>query len=146
MSELLRFFGRLEWWERPLVVVLSFSLAYLLLPAIYIEIIRPSFDVFSAKCDKEKNRRAGWTHLALGFGFLLIGTCLTWLFYAIEITWLDGRSHLVSIGAFIVGVFEVLQGLGILIFRNAAFGVIVGFYSFAGFCMYGLMHWTWGWF
>lgn len=51
-----------------------------------------------------------------------------------------------SIGAFAVGAYEVLHGLGIVLFRTGMLGVLGGIYTFGGFCLYGLLHWTLGWF
>ena len=49
-------------------------------------------------------------------------------------------------GAFLVGTYELLHGLGILLFRTGMLGVLGGIYTFGGFCLYCLLHWTLGWF
>ena len=145
MDELVPFFGRLLWWQRPLVLALPVLLAALVLPMLYNEVVKPSISLFRNKYPTE-DRRAGWEHLAYGLGLLAIATGLTWLFYNIQIEWLGGHQHLVMIGAFLLGAYEVLHGLGIVVFRTGMLGVLCGIYAFGGFCLYGLLHWTLGWF
>jgi hypothetical protein len=36
--------------------------------------------------------------------------------------------------------------LGIVLFRTGMLGVLGGIYAFGGFCLFGLLHWTLGWF
>ena len=145
MDDLIPFFGRLLWWQRPLVVALPVLLAALVLPMLYNGVLKPSIDILRGKCPKE-DRKAGWEHLAYGSGLLAIATGLTWLFYNIQIEWLGGHQHLVTLGAFLVGAYEVLHGLGVLLFRTGMLGVLGGIYTFGGFCLYCLLHWTLGWF
>lgn len=79
MDELIPFFGRLLWWQRPLVAALPVLLAALVLPMLYNGVLKPSIDIFRGKYPKE-DRKAGWEHLAYGSGLLAIASGLTWLF------------------------------------------------------------------
>ena len=112
---------------------------------LYNGVLKPSIDIFRGKYPTE-DRRAGWEHLAYGLGLLVIATGLTWLSYNIQIEWLGGHQHLVTMGAFVVGAYEVLRGLGIVLFRTGMLGVLGGIYAFSGVFLYGLLHWTLGWF
>ncbi len=127
------------------MLALPVLLAALVLPMLYNGVLKPSIDIMRGKYPAEA-RRAGWEHLAYGLGLLAIATGLTWLSYNIQIEWLGGHQHLVSIGAFAVGAYEVLHGLGIVLFRTGMLGVLGGIYTFGRFCLYCLLHWTLGWF
>lgn len=76
MDELIPFFWRLLWWQRPLVLALPCCLLRLVLPMLYNEVLKPSIDILRGKYPKE-DRKAGWEHLAYGSGLLAIATGLT---------------------------------------------------------------------
>ena len=109
--------------------------AALILPKVYHALL-PHFEAAFGKTAVVDERRAGREPLLLGIGFIGVGALVTWLAYTIEISWLGGGGHVVSIGAFIYGAYETLRGLGILLFRRAAAGVLVGTGLFVGWCLY----------
>jgi hypothetical protein len=109
--------------------------AVLILPKMYRSLVNHAEAAFGKTAVVEE-RKAGWEPLLLGVGFIAVGALVTWLAYKIEIDWLGGGSHVVSVGAFIYGAYETLRGLGILLLRRAAAGVLVGAGLFVGFCIY----------
>lgn len=110
-------------------------IAALILPKVY-QALLPHFEAAFGKTAVVEERKAGWEPLVLGISFIAVGALVTWLAYTVEIGWLGGSSHVVSIGAFIYGAYETLRGIGILVFRRAAAGVLVGTGLFVGWCLY----------
>jgi uncharacterized membrane protein len=145
MEPIFQFFDRLHWWQRPLVAVLPVLLATLVLPMVYTVLVRIPMDVLYQRYPKN-DRRQGIEHIVYGAGILAVACGVTWLSYSVQVDWLGGQAHLVAIGAFLVGVYELLYGVGIWLFRTGMLGVLAGFYAFGAFCLYGLLHWTLGWF
>jgi hypothetical protein len=88
--------------------------------------------------DRVADRQQGWVHLGIGAATLAGAAVLTWLAYQFQITWLGGSSHLVTAGAFVVGVYELFYGAGILLFRTGVLGVLMLMYGF----LYALLHYT----
>lgn len=90
--------------------------------------------------DRVADRRQGWVHLGVGAATLVGAGVLTWLAWQFQINWFGGSSHLVTAGAFVVGVYELFYGAGILLFRTGVLGVLVLMYGF----VYALLHYTLG--
>ena len=109
--------------------------ASLILPKLYKALVTHTKTAFGKEAVVE-DRKKGWDALLLGVGFIAVGALVTWLAYTVEIGWLGGSSHVVSIGAFIYGAYETLRGIGIWVFRRAAAGVWVGTGLFVGWCLY----------
>ena len=145
MDTIFQLFERLQWWQRPLVAVLPFLLAALVLPSIYSVLVRIPMDVLHSRYPKD-DRRKGVEHVVYGAGIFAVACAVTWLAQFVQVEWLGGNAHLVAIGAFLVGIYELLYGIGIWLFRTGTLGVLLGFYAFGAFCLYGLLHWTLGWF
>lgn len=90
--------------------------------------------------------RKGLAHIGYGAGIFAVASSVTWLAEFVQVEWLGGNAHLVAIGAFLVGIYELLYGAGICLFRTGMLGVLIGGYAFGAFCLYGLLHWTLSWF
>lgn len=145
MEQIGQILGRLEWWQRPLVAVLPILLAALILPLVYTMLVRIPMEALRGRFPKD-DRRRGLEHLVYGGGIFVVACGVSWLSYRVQISWLGGHEHVVAIGAFFVGIYELLYGLGIWLFRTGALGVLAGIYVFGAYCVYGLLHWTLGWF
>jgi hypothetical protein len=109
--------------------------AALILPKLYRSLVAHARSAFGTTAIIEE-RKAGWEPLVLGLGFIAVGALVSWIAYSVQIDWLGGGSHVVSIGAFIYGAYEILRGIGIAVFRRAAAGVLVGTGLFVGLCIY----------
>lgn len=88
--------------------------------------------------DRVADRQQGWVHLGIGAATLAGAGALTWLAYQFQITWLGGSSQFVTAGAFVVGVYELFYGAGIVLFRTGVLGVLMLMYGF----LYALLHYT----
>jgi len=145
MDTIFQLFERLQWWQRPLVAVLPLLLAALVLPALYTSLVRIPLELLRKQYPQD-DRRKGLAHIGYGAGIFAVASAVTWLAEFVQVEWLGGNAHLVAIGAFLVGVYELLYGAGICLFRTGMLGVLIGGYAFGAFCLYGLLHWTLGWF
>jgi hypothetical protein len=123
-------------WFLTLGLLVLFLLVAALLGTIAFQIfIALPLSVMRGK-DRVENRRQGWTHLGVGAATVSCAGLLTWLAYQFQITWLGGSSHLVTAGAFVVGVYELFYGAGIVLFRTGVLGVLMLMYGF----IYGALH------
>lgn len=111
-----------------LVATLLGLMAFQLFIALPLSIVRGK--------DRVADRQQGWVHLGIGAATLTGAGLLTWLAYQFQINLLGGSSHLVTAGAFVVGVYELLYGAGILLFRTGVLGVLMLMYGF----VYGAVH------
>ena len=145
MEQIIQFFERMQWWQRPLVAALPILVAALVLPMVYTVLVRIPMDVLYSRYPKD-DRRKGLEHIAYGAGIFAVACAVTWMAQSIQVEWFGGKEHLVAIGALLVGIYELLYGIGIWLFRTGMLGVLLGFYAFGAFCFYGLLHWTLGWF
>ncbi len=122
-------------WYPYAAAVMATIVAALILPKLYRSLASHAESAFGKTAVVEE-RKTGWKPLVLGLGFIAVGALVTWLAYTVEIGWLGGGSHVVSIGAFVYGAYETLRGIGILVFRRAAAGVLVGTGLYVGWCLY----------
>ena len=71
----------------------------------------------------------GWKHLKIGLFALSLSAVATLV--TAQTQWIDARSSvIITMGTITVGAYEVLYGLGILIFKNPVAGVMAFIYAF----------------
>lgn len=141
METLLRAASLMALWQRALTIIALALVAILLSMVAYQVFVGIPLSALRGKLEQE-DRKKGWGHLGLGAGLLVIASGVTWLAYQLQIEWLDGNAHVVTVGAFLVGAYELMYGLGILVFRTGALGVLAMMYAF----IWALGHWTLKWF
>jgi hypothetical protein len=86
-------------------------------------LLRKEFDVVP--------RRLGWIHIASGAAMLAAAIIFTFGF-SLVLRSLSG-VHVLFIGVFVAGIVNVIQGVGILLFRSRTLGVVALLYLAVAF-------------
>ena len=135
LNNVWQFANGLPWFLTLLLLVLFLLIATVLGVIAFHLFIGLPLSIVRGK-DRVADRQQGWVHLGIGAATLTGAGLLTWLAYQFQINWLGGSSHWVTAGAFVVGVYELFYGAGILLFRTGVLGVLMLMYGF----VYGAVH------